>query len=299
VSGASESLARKIDGARDLSSVVRSMKALAVSSIGQYERAVEALQEYYRSVELGLSVILREFGPAGYPSRARSPATTGIIIFGSDQGLVGRFNEVLMEFTTRTTESLPNKITRTWAIGERMHQLAVDSSMLLPTLLPVPYSVEAITPLVGELIIEVEAARARGIADEIYVFHNQPQASSTYQPVKRRLLPLDSRWQREMSALSWPTRALPQVIDGPAAAIDAFIRGYLFVLLFQASAQSLASENSSRLAAMQRAEDNIATILEDLTRRFHRLRQASIDEELFEVVSGYEALSKRTTAVPE
>ena len=64
-----------------------------------------------------------------------------------------------------------------------------------------------------------------------------------------------------------------------------------FVLLFQACAESLASENASRLAAMQRAEKNIDGILEDLNLKLHRIRQASIDEELFDVISGYEALT--------
>ena len=49
--------------------------------------------------------------------------------------------------------------------------------------------------------------------------------------------------------------------------------------------------NASRLAAMQRADKNIDQLLEDLYRTFHRLRQSSIDEELFDVVSGFEALS--------
>jgi F-type H+-transporting ATPase subunit gamma len=65
----------------------------------------------------------------------------------------------------------------------------------------------------------------------------------------------------------------------------------LFVLLFQACAESLASENASRLAAMQRAEKNIDGILEDLNLKLHRIRQESIDEELFDVISGYEALT--------
>ena len=43
---------------------------------------------------------------------------------------------------------------------------------------------------------------------------------------------------------------------------------------------------------MQRAEGNIKELLEDLNRTFHRLRQSSIDEELFDVVSGFEALKK-------
>ena len=40
------------------------MKALAASSIGQYEKAVASLDDYYRTVELGLSVCLRQAGPA-------------------------------------------------------------------------------------------------------------------------------------------------------------------------------------------------------------------------------------------
>jgi F-type H+-transporting ATPase subunit gamma len=85
---------------------------------------------------------------------------------------------------------------------------------------------------------------------------------------------------------------LPEVVEGGEAALQALIRGYLFVVLFQASAESLASENASRLAAMQRAEENINDILEELNRAFHRIRQETIDEELFDVISGYEALSQ-------
>jgi F-type H+-transporting ATPase subunit gamma len=77
------------------------------------------------------------------------------------------------------------------------------------------------------------------------------------------------------------------------AALRALIREYLFISLFRVCAEPLASENASRLAAMQRAERNIDELLETLHGAFHRLRQNSIDEELFDVTSGFEALSKR------
>jgi F-type H+-transporting ATPase subunit gamma len=96
-----------------------------------------------------------------------------------------------------------------------------------------------------------------------------------------------------LAALPWPTKNIPEIIQGAAPALEAFVREYLFVLLFQACAESLASENASRLAAMQRAEKNIEQILDQLNRTFHRIRQESIDEELFEVIAGYEALSHR------
>ncbi len=293
MSGNTQSLSRKISGAGDLEGIVRAMKALAASSIGQYEKAVQSLDGYYRTVELALSVCLRRAGHAEVPpeksSKAVSPA--GAIVFGSDQGLVGRFNEVVAEMAVAALKELPGQVKTIWAVGDRMHALMLDAAIAPVILLSVPTSVNAITPLVGQLLIEIGAAQERREIVEVYVFHNHPKSEAVYEPLKRRLLPLNRAWQSKVASLPWPTKNLPEVIEGPEPAIEAFIRGYLFVLLFQACAESLNSENASRLAAMQRAEKNIKNILEDLNRDFHRLRQESIDEELFDVVSGFEALT--------
>jgi F-type H+-transporting ATPase subunit gamma len=293
MSRGSEALGRKINGAKDLSAVVRSMKALAASSIAQYERSVESLQDYARTAELALSVCLRQMGPTALPSSKSSALTRGAIIFGSDQGLVGRFNEVLMEFAARTLRALPGDTRYVWVAGDRMRELVTEAGLPSPTYLPVPHSIDGILPLVDQILIGIETAREKNHVNEIYVYHNQPLASAAYRPVSKRLLPLDAIWQRELTALRWATPAIPEVIGGAGAALQAFVREYLFVLLFQACAQSLAGENASRLAAMQRAEENITDVLRGLTRKVHRIRQESIDEELFEVVAGYEALSKR------
>jgi len=104
-------------------------------------------------------------------------------------------------------------------------------------------------------------------------------------------LPLDDTWRRDLSELHWPTKSLSEVIGGGDTTLRALVREYLFVSLFRACAESLASENASRLAAMQRADKNIDELLDDLNGTFQRLRQSSIDEELFEVISGFEALN--------
>jgi ATP synthase len=67
------------------------------------------------------------------------------------------------------------------------------------------------------------------------------------------------------------------------ATLRALIREYLFISLFRACAESLASENASRLAAMERADRNIDELLAKLRNTTRRLRQSSIDEELFDV----------------
>jgi F-type H+-transporting ATPase subunit gamma len=288
------SLSRKINSAGDLQSVVRAMKALAASSIGQYDKSVRALADYYRTVELGLSACFRESeSPALIVKRKgkTDTETIGAIVFGSDQGLVGQFNEVVADYTIKTLAALPGK-PRVWAVGERVYARLQDAGLQLMGLFAVPNSVNAITPLVGQIQIESEAHRAKGDYALLYVFHNRPQPGALYEPVSQRLLPLDAQWQQGLAKIRWPTRNLPEVMSAGSGTLRALIREYLFISLFRACAESLASENASRLAAMERADKNIDELLGNLHGTFHRLRQSGIDEELFDVISGFEALKK-------
>jgi len=290
-------LSRKIKSAGELHSVVRTMKAVAASSIGEYETSVRALADYYRTVELGLGVCFRGREPAMPVETAERTATTdiGAIVFGSDQGLVGQFNEILADFVVKTLASLPGK-PQVWVSGERIYAYLTDAGLPLMGLYTVPGSVEAVGPLIGQIQVESEAQLDFGGGARMYIFHNRPGVGALYEPVGRRLLPLDSEWQQGLARVRWPTRNLPEVIGGSATTLRALIREYVFISLFRACAESLASENASRLAAMERADRNIDELLENLQSTFHRLRQTGIDAELFDVISGFEALGKLTTS---
>ena len=292
MSDTTASLRRKLSSAGDLQSVVRTMKALAASSIGQYEKSVRALGDYYRTVELGLGACFRESEPAA-PVVIRKGQTDagaiGAVVFGSDQGLVGQFNDVVADYAIKTLAALPGK-PKVWAVGERVHARLADAGLSLMGLFTVPNSVQAITPLVGQIQIESEAHRAKGEYGRLYVFHNRPQSGALYEPVSQRLLPLDAQWQQGLAKVPWPTKSLPEVLGGEVGTLRALIREYLFISVFRACAESLAAENASRLAAMERADKNIEELLEHLHGTFHRLRQSGIDEELFDVISGFEAL---------
>ena len=294
MSNSSASLTRKISSAGDLQSVVRTMKALAASSIGQYEKSVLALGDYYRTVELGLGACFRESQPAPSVVKRKGQADTsaiGAVVFGSDQGLVGQFNDEVADFAVKTLAALPGK-PEVWAVGERVHARLADAGMQLMGQFSVPNSVQSITPLVGQIQIESEARRAKGEYARLYIFHNRPKSGALYEPVSQRLLPLDEAWQQALAKVPWPTKLLPEIMCTGTVTLRALIREYLFISLFRACAESLASENASRLAAMERADKNIDELLETLHGTFHRIRQAGIDEELFDVVSGFEALSK-------
>ena len=289
------SLRRQIASAGDLQSVVRTMKALAASSIGQYEKSVLALADYYRTVELGLGACFREIErtalTAAPKESTHASGGIGAIVFGSDQGLVGQFNDVIADYAIEALAGLPGK-PELWAVGERVHARLSDGGLPPVGLFAVPNSVQAITPLVGQIQIESEAHRAERDYAHLYVFHNRPRPGALYEPVGQRLLPLDAQWERGLAEVRWPTKSLPEVMHGTRV-LRPLIREYLFISLFRACAESLASENASRLAAMERADRNIKELLETLHGTFHRLRQNGIDEELFDVIAGFEALNGR------
>ena len=112
MSDTTASLRRKINSAGDLQAVVRTMKALAASNIGQYEQSVRALGDYYRTVELGLSLCFRGTGSAAAltgETRPTDAGAIGAVVFGSDQGLVGQFNDVVADYALKTLAALPGK----------------------------------------------------------------------------------------------------------------------------------------------------------------------------------------------
>ena len=285
-----ESLRRKLDGAAKLESVVRAMKALAASSIGQYEAALRALGHYQRSVEIGLHACISLDAAPVRPSARPTPRPIGAIVFGSDQGLVGRFNEVIAEFVLQRLDAMPGR-KQIWGVGERVCEHLAAAGFPPAGQYPVPGSVDAINALVEQLQVQSEASHSKGECVEIHVFNNRPQSIALYAPVSLQLLPLDvkSTWQPEHPIR--PPASLREVLGTSDATLSELVREYLFICLYKACAESLASENGSRLAAMQSAQKNIESLSSALSQSYYRLRQSSIDEELFDVMTGFNALA--------
>lgn len=292
-----ELLRGKIAHAGTLGSVVRTMKTLAAVNIRQYEEAVQALGDYEHTIELGLAGCLRlaENGHSAFRREKSKKVLTIAIVFGSDQGLVGQFNDLIAETVKRELAAIPGSLA-VIPVGERVQSHLEDAAVRTATLFALPNSVSAITPLVGDLLSEVERLREKAAAIELRIFYNSPVSGEQYQPISTRLLPLDDEWAAEVARRvgKWPTGAIPEIINGVQSVQWALVREYLFVSLFRACAESLAAENASRLSAMQRAEKNIDDMLEELSRLYNERRQAGIDEELFDVVSGFQSLGKNS-----
>lgn len=293
-------IAHKIKSANDLKAVVRTMKAMAASSITQYENAVRSLDSYYQTVRTGLGLCLQQEHTADTEQEMDSASTRPYsgdicaIVFGSDQGLIGQFNDTILEFCLEklAATSAENAVSyHIWPVGERILSGLEARHLSAAHHFRLPASLNSITELVSDMLTKIENGREANQISEVLLFFYQPSGASSYAPVVQRLLPPDAAWQRELQSQVWSGSGLPEVLNDGQQTLHAFVREYLFVSLFRACAESLASENASRLAAMQRAEKNINDILDHLNQGFQHMRQSSIDAELFDLVAGFEALS--------
>ncbi len=292
-----EALRRQRGAAAKLGTVVRTMKAMAAANIGHYEEAVASLARYRTTLDRGLGACLRDLHRvAAVPvdTGGRGGRAIGILAFGSDQGLVGDFNDALATHIARVCGAAADDTTRVWVVGERLAHALTARGYRIASRRSCPWGIEGVSALVGELLRDLETARSEQRVDVVHVCANEPGGAGGRRPAARRLLPLGQAWRDGHLAARWPGECLPETLGGAAATLPKLLRQHLFVELYTACAHSLAAENLSRLLAMQRAERNIDELVGDLGRRYHRERQSAIDDELFDVVAGFEALNTGT-----
>ncbi len=309
-----ENLKRSISSAVSIHSVVRTMKTMAAVSIRQYEEATESLKVYYRTVETGLRMLVSKGAtPSSTRQKAtgisdsdvvasgtavRSPGITGAIIFGSDLGMCGQFNEQIVQ---RAIEQLLDPgtmatgVAPSLCVGHRVADNLQANNVTVDKTFSVPGSASGITELVQDLLAAIDKWRDRYRVRRILVFHNRRLSASSWRPHFVQLLPIPLERIVESSGetddgQTTKSRSLPLWTMETNVLFSRLVKQFLFVSLFQACAESLAGENASRIAAMQAAERNIKDRLHELRSVYAQRRQTAITEELLDVVTGFEAL---------
>jgi F-type H+-transporting ATPase subunit gamma len=158
------------------------------------------------------------------------------------------------------------------------------------SLFHVPSSVDGINPAVRSLLLEINTLRERDAVDKVILYYNHPISGSAYKSVRKQLVPVDMSLFRAPVRETGKSRSLPMYTMDQERLLSRLVSQYLFAQLYRAYAESLASENASRLMTMQAAEKNIEERLDELNAVFHGQRQDSITSELLDIVSGVEAL---------
>jgi F-type H+-transporting ATPase subunit gamma len=142
---------------------------------------------------------------------------------------------------------------------------------------------------VRDVLLIVDRWQSEGVG-EIYLYYNDKQSGSTYDPSSLRLIPADMSIIEASAKDDWPSRCIPIFRADFDSMLSHLLKQYLFTSVYRAIAESLASENASRLASMQAAEKNVEERLGELRSQYNHRRQSAITSELLDMVAGYEAL---------
>jgi F-type H+-transporting ATPase subunit gamma len=177
------------------------------------------------------------------------------------------------------------------AVGERVPELFKDSGHPVESVMSLPASVAGITTAVQDILIKIDDWHETAGIGQVMLFYSRQLPGMSCRPHVRALLPVDPEAIGIGEKTEWPGRGLPTYTMDWAPLFSSLVRHYLFVSLFRAFAETMASENASRLVAMQGAEKNIDERLVELNAQFHQQRQMSITGELLDIVAGFEALN--------
>ena len=289
-----EELSRRLDVAKDLQSVVRTMKTISAVGIRSHELAEQAISRYMETLELGLQIVLRALeGREAEGRGARPGRRTAVVLVGSEIGLCGAFNERLVAFALERLEAAgagpDERIVLT--IGAR-----ADTSWRAAAEPPAaheeaPATIDALGRTVDTVLTRLDRWREDEEVGSLELFYQSPGVRGGGTPVGARLLPIDPAWLRALRARAWDSRRLPVPSGPPEALFRRLIRQLLFARVYTAVIRSRTAEHAERLAAMQLADRSIADKIDDLQVAHRLTRQEQITAELLDVVSGYEAIT--------
>lgn len=292
-----EALSTRLHTTAEIHSIVRTMKSLSAVSIRQYERAVTAMEEYERTISLGLQIVLRDGGVATRPGPgAAPPHGAALIVIGSDRGLCGRFNDrICAAALGRLTAGPAGEIRQLCVLGQRAAARLEAAGHRPDALFALPGSVDGLAATVHAVAVEIERWTSGGTGAVSLLFNRRAGAALS-EPTARTLLPVPRDELDGLARAPWPSRRLPIFRMDRARLFSWLIGQRIFVELYRALAESLASEHAARLAAMQRAERNIGDLREDLMGAFRQMRQEAITRELLDILAGFEAVHQGDSA---
>ena len=286
-----EDLRRLQAGAKDLLQVVRTMRAIAVASVREFQLAEDALALYESAVAQGLALALSERVSAASTISARAPsdaaAPLGIVALGSDHGLVGRYNETLAQHVRELVSAHAN--VRLIVLGARLAARLDDLAPRPEAEWSMPRTAHATPACAGDVLLAIEEWQRQGV-DDVMLVYNVWTPTGGYAPLDQQLLPLD------LSALTaehpWPRRTRPLILGDREAVADELLEQFLSTAVSRALTRSLLAENEARLAATRGAEHNIEERIDELRRQYRHAYQGAETEELLDVVAGFEAITR-------
>ncbi len=272
--------------------ITRTMEMVATAKIKKAQEKIEAARPYALSMMEVLGNVARYAKGAEHPLLEAHEARTRVVVIAvtSDRGLAGAFNSNILRLTE-------NIISNETAAGVQVDVIAVGKKAASY------FKYRGIEPIAvyRDISDKPTFADAKSIAahvigaysdeeiDAVYVAFNRFKNVAEQRPEVHQLLPIERRVVDEAAEVS-DARAEYTFEPNPGAVLELLLPTYVETLVFRALMESAASEHGARRTAMKSATDNASEMITTLTRSYNRARQASITNEIAEIVGGAAAL---------
>jgi len=282
---------RKVSAVQKTKQITRAMNMVAASKFKSAQVRMENFRPYAGKFMDVLNSLALRVENISHPLLAvRDPRKIRVICMTSDRGLCGGFNTNLIKATERfiKDKSQEGKEISLINVGRKGRDYFrkkasiigqwVDILGKFDMTLAVSISNDLITPFIKEEY------------DELYLIYNQFVNVSVQRPTVIRLFPLPSIGQ---DVDIDPEKRLDYAYEpSEEVLLQKLLTMYVHVLIFRALLETSAGENGSRMASMDNATKNCEDLIQSLTLKMNKARQAAITAELMDIVGGTEALAK-------
>jgi F-type H+-transporting ATPase subunit gamma len=283
---------KRIGSVKSTHKITKAMKMVAAARLRTAEERMRAGRPYSKTLDAVITNLYRRTESEGFPllEGKEEVKTVEILVITSDRGLCGGFNGNVLRFALRTKAEFEaeGKQVKISFIGRKAqeylrHREIATERAYLNILGDHNF---ALAKRVGdELISDFMEDRA----DEVYLVFNEFASAMTQNIVNRRLAPV------VLQGLDRP-EGMESVVDYRYEPDKDHLLADLLPLqihyqLYHAFLESFASEMGARMSAMESATKNAEEMVEKLTLRYNRARQAAITTELTEIINGANAIS--------
>lgn len=288
MAGAKE-IRTKIASVRNTQKITKAMEMVAASKMRKTQERMSASRPYSDAIRKVISHIAKGSIDYKHPFLTeREVKKVGFIVVSTDRGLCGGLNinlfkTVLNELKTRKEKGVDSVL---GLVGNKavsfFQSMGVEVKAQVTGLGDAP----AMEDLVG--IVNGMINRYRdGEVDEVYIVFNRFVNTMSQKPTVQQLLPLP-----ELEDDNLETKGSWDYIYEPNSKVllDSLLVRYLESQVYQAIVDNLASEQAARMVAMKAATDNAGNLINELQLVYNKARQASITNELNEIVAGAAAI---------
>lgn len=284
-----EVLTRRDETLTSIRGIVHTMKTISAINAVPYERAARSVEAYHRTVRSGLRAFIARTGPIALPQAV--PAESIVVVFGSDHGLCGNYNEVLAEKVLAERVQAETSGIRVLCVGAQMNDALAGQGLNPESVFLPPASADGIGRLAGSIVTRLDdIAGGEPHSRKVTLAFTWRAGRGQHEAVLMPLLPLGQAFLTGLADRPWKSRSLPDYSMPTPELFAALLRSHIFASVFRASAEAMVTENAARLALMQQAERSVDDRLDEVKGQLRSVRQDDITTELLDVIIGFEAL---------